>query len=120
MALDLMLPTIFTSYRPRVDKSASLTFSTLELDVNKMGLLFSLQGKMGALVFKAESDLTKNEILMCENMEIELGGKTKSERLRNVLYRNWELYKEDNASFDTYYATKMEMIITHYRGKLSL
>jgi len=119
MALDLMLPTIFTSYRPRVDKSASLSFSTLELDINKMGLLFSLQGKMGALVFKAESDLTKNEILMCENMEIELGGKTKSERLRNVLYRNWELENKGHATFDNYYASEMEIIIVHYKGKLS-
>jgi len=114
-----MLPVIFTSYRPRVDKSASLTFSTLELDVNKMGLLFSLQGKMGALVFKAESDLTKNEILMCENMEIELGGKTKSERLRNVLFRNWELENKGHVTFDNYYASEMEIIITHYKGKLS-
>lgn len=120
MALDLMLPTIFTSYRPRVDKSASLTFSTLELDVNKMGMLFSLQGKTGALVFKAEGDLTKNEILMCENMEIELGGKTKSERLRNVLYRNWELDNEGNETFDKYYSLKMEIIITHFKGKLQL
>lgn len=119
MALDLMLPTIFTSYRPRVDKSASLTFSTLELDINKMGLLFSLQGKMGALVFKAESDLTKNEILMCENMEIELGGKTKSERLRNVLFRNWELENKGHSTFDNYYASEMEIIIIHYKGKLS-
>lgn len=119
MGLDLMLPVIFTSYRPRVDKSASLTFSTLELDINKMGLLFSLQGRMGALVFKAESELTKNEILMCENMEIELGGKTKSERLRNVLFRNFEHDAEKFESFESYYASKMEAIISHYKQKLN-
>lgn len=116
--LDILIPAIFTAYRPKVDKSCSLSFSTLEMSSDAIGKFHGLQGRMGSLVFKAESELTKNEMLLVSNMETEIGGKTKSERLRNVLYKNFQLETKDHKDFNSYYATEMERIIQHYKDKL--
>jgi len=49
---------------------------------------------------------------------IEDNSKTPGQRLRGVLYKNWEQNKEGYDTFADYYRSKMEVIITHYKGKL--
>jgi len=46
------------------------------------------------------------------------GGKTKSERLRSVLFRYWENQTIKDADFDSWYSLEMEKIINHYKDKL--
>ncbi len=77
----------------------------------------------GTLFFKSNGSLTKEEIKELDNVEIEVEGKTKSQRLRNVLFvyyqqlsKSTEHYTDN--TFDLFYSKEMERIIQHYKDKL--
>lgn len=99
------------------DKSVSLTFITqLEQSSEEFMKIDSLLNDSGVLYFKSNGNLTKEEINALDEVEIEVEGKTKSQRLRNVLY---VLNKQtENGDFKNFYADEMERIIEHYKGKL--
>lgn len=101
----------------RKDKSVSLTFITqLEQSSEEFMKIDSLLNDSGVLYFKSNGNLTKEEINALDGVEIEVEGKTKSQRLRNVLY---VLNKqEENGDFHKFYPDEMERIIEHYKGKL--
>jgi hypothetical protein len=99
------------------DKSVSLSFITqLEQSSEEFMKIDSLLNDSGVLYFKSNGNLTKEEVNGLDDVEIEVEGKTKSQRLRNVLY---VLNKQnDNGDFKNFYADEMERIIKHYRDKL--
>ena len=99
------------------DKSVSLTFITqLEQSSEEFMKIDSLLNDSGVLYFKSNGNLTKEEVNALDEVEIEVEGKTKSQRLRNVLY---VLNKqENNGDFKNFYADEMERIIEHFKGKL--
>tara|TARA_R110000744_G_scaffold148351_1_gene261361 strand:- start:1056 stop:1415 length:360 start_codon:yes stop_codon:yes gene_type:complete len=99
------------------DKSVSLTFITqLEQSSEQFMEIDELLGDSGVIMFKSSGNLTTEEVKALDGVEIEVEGKTKSERLRNVLY---VLNKQDNiGDFKEFYVTEMERIIEHYKGKL--
>lgn len=106
------------------DKSVSLTFVTqLEQTSEQFMEIDEKIGDSGLLFFKSSGNLTKEEIKELDNTEIEVEGKTKSQRLRNVLHVYWNQNKEGMdeiyfKSFNNFYASEMEKIIEHYKGKL--
>ena len=116
MSKKLHTPVILTSYRPKKDKSVSITFETDEKTAEQIGELHSLTGMYGYLFFKAEDQLTANEIKQINELETEISGKSKSKRLMNVLFRLHEQGGE--GSFNDFYANKMESIINKYKSKL--
>jgi hypothetical protein len=99
------------------DKSVSLTFITqLEQSSEQFMAIDELLGDSGVIMFKSSGNLTTEEVKALDGVEIEVEGKTKSERLRNVLY---VLNKQGNTGdFKEFYVTEMERIIEHYKGKL--
>lgn len=52
-----------------------------------------------------------------EEVKLNEEGKTQSQRIRAVLFRNWEADNEGK-DFDTYYREKTEKIINHFKSKL--
>jgi len=108
----------------RKDKSVSINFVT-QLEESPEGLMEidKLLNDSGVLYFKSNGSLTKEEIKALESAEIEVEGKSKSQRLRNVLYVYYQQlsaspeYYTDN-TFDLFYSKEMEKIIEHYRNKL--
>ena len=74
----------------------------------------------GYLYFKPEETLTKSEIAELDNLDTDLydNPKTKSQRFRGVLYRNWEANDKGFSEFKDYYNSEYEIIITHYKNKL--
>ena len=102
----------------RKDKSVSLTFITsLEQSPSEYMEIDTLLSDSGVLYFKSSGNLTKEEVSALESVKIEVEGKTKSERLRNVLF----IYHKQNFSedrFDDFYSNEMEKIIQHYKDKL--
>lgn len=99
------------------DRSVSITFNTsleespegfMEIDkeINQAGIIY----------FKSSGDLTAQEIKEIDNVEIEIEGKTKSQRMRNVLYVMWE--QSGEGEFKDFYSLKMEEIISHFKKKL--
>jgi hypothetical protein len=101
----------------KADRSASMTFTTqLEQSKEEMSDIDGELGQNGILYFKPSGELTQQEIDEINNTEIEVEGKTLSQRLRNVLY----VYNEQNQNedFKEFYATEMNKIIEHYKSKL--
>jgi hypothetical protein len=106
------------------DKSVSLSFITqLEQSSEEFMKIDSLLNDSGVLFFKSNGTLTKEEIKELENVEIEVEGKSKSQRLRNVMFILHKQLSEKNTinknlSFNDFYSAKMEDIIEHYKSKL--
>ena len=112
------------------DKSVSFTFTT-QLEESSEGFMEidKLLGSNGVMYFKDSGTLTTEEVKELDNVEIEVEGKTKSQRLRNVLY---VLHSQippttqntgseiigTRISFDAFYSSEMERIIQHYKDKL--
>lgn len=113
----MILQAILDRSRRLKDKSVSITFITsLEQTPESFMEIDKLTNSHGIVYFKSQGQLTKEEIDLIEKSEIEVEGKTKSQRLRNVLYKVWE--QEEIGSFNDFYADEMERIITHYKSKL--
>jgi hypothetical protein len=100
----------------RKDKSVSIRFTTdLEQTGNEFMDIDSLLNQRGILYFSTKGELTQAEIDAIDKTDIELEGKTLSQRLRNVLY----VYaKQEGKEFNQFYASEMERIIQHYKDKL--
>jgi len=101
------------------DRSVSLTFTTqLEQSTEQFMEVDRIDGQSGVLYFKPDGTLTQKEIDEIDNVDVEVEGKSKSQRLRNVLY----IYREQNPqieeNFKVFYANEMEKIIQHYKDKL--
>jgi len=108
----------FDKANRRKDRSVSLTFITsLEQSTDEFMELDSILNESGVLFFKSNGNLTKEEVKELESTEIENEGKTKSQRLRNVLYILHQQTKKSQ-SFNDFYADKMEGIIQHFKYKL--
>jgi hypothetical protein len=76
-------------------------------------------GSYGYMAFKKEafSEKERNQIESLET-NLEDSMKTPSQRLRAVLYRNYERDQQGFKSFATFYEHSMEILINHYKSKL--
>ena len=102
----------------RKDKSVSLTFITsLEQSSEEYMEIDTLLNDSGVLYFKSSGNLTKEEIKALDSTEVEVEGKTKSQRLRNVMYILWQ-QNQGLYTFEEFYSLEMEKIIQHYKDKL--
>ncbi len=112
----------FYNYRPKKDKSCSLTFITdLEVSSEDIKQFHESLDQRGIIYFSEKGELTQSEIEEIENVDIELEGKTKNKRLISVIWRNCEKYhgrKPTKKESHLYYHNEMEKIIEHYKGKL--
>ena len=106
-----LLPAIIEKISTLKDGSVSLTIYTQELSPQKAAELFTLRGKL-ATVYLSPSDISSKELSLVDTIEPDLpGGKTPSQRMRNVL---WILFKQDSEGhkdFPTYYQSKMDSYI---------
>lgn len=120
MDIKIITSAQFDNYRRLKDKSISLRFITGEKTSHDVFNFDSLLDSFGYLYFKPQSQLTKNEITELDSLDTDLfdNPKTKSQRLRNTLYRNWEQENKKYDKFKDYYDQEMEIIITHFKNKL--
>ena len=77
----------------------------------------TLLNDSGVLYFKSSGNLSKEEIKALDSTEVEVEGKTKSQRLRNVMYILWQ-QNQGLYTFEEFYSLEMEKIIQHYKDKL--
>ena len=114
----VLLQSQFTGYRPKKDKSCALTFtSDLEVSSEDIKIFHELLDQRGIIYFSPKGDLTQEEIDSIDSVDLELEGKSKSQRLRNVLYVYWEQTGKV-AEFKDFYSTWMEKIIQGIKDKL--
>lgn len=117
--ISILIPAILTSYRPRADKSFTLSFNTQEPTSEQKVIIDKLHQQHGFLNFK-DSAFTRDETDLFDALDIDLqdNSKTPSQRLRAVLYRNWEKKSLGHKEFKAYYSYQMEQLITHFKDKL--
>ena len=100
------------------DRSVSITFTTnLEQSTEDFMEIDRLNGAMGVLHFSDRGELTQSEIDEIENIDFEVEGKTKSQRLRNVLYVLWK-QEGQKGDFKDFYSAKMEKLIIKIKDRL--
>lgn len=109
----IQLPANLTSYRDKVDGSASLTFATRELTDDEIITLRQYRLKEGWLLFK-ENAFDASEV---PEEDAPTEGKSHSQRLYNVMFKVWAQAKpmED---FESWRRIQMEKLISFYKTKL--
>lgn len=103
----------------RADRSWKLTFGTNELTPEEIGRLGAMQNAVCFLGVNP-NPFTSDEEELIRNTKAELmeTGKTHSQRLRGVLYANWNIEPQGYENFHDYYMVKMEKVIEHFKSKL--
>ena len=115
----IIIPSILESYRSLKDKTLKINFETNELNSQELLGIVENLGSYGYLAFKKEP-FNEKERQQIESIETNLEDsvKTPSQRLRAVLYRNYERDAQGFKSFATYYEHNMEIILNHFKSKL--
>lgn len=114
----IMLPVCLESYRPRKDKSFTITFSTAEIREHEMLAINQLHGKIGALFFSEKNVIEENDLIQLDAIDKEINNKTQSQRLRSVLFLIHQQNGGTNSDFKAFYESTTEKIINHYKEKL--
>lgn len=115
----LLTGAILSSFQSLKDKTLKLVFETQEPTPELLGSIANLTQKFGYLAFKKEN-FSEEEKQMIASLKTDFDdkGKSQSQRLRGVLYRNWELNNKGYDVFPDYYRAEMERLINHFKGKL--
>jgi len=118
--MKLITPAQLDGYTPRKDGSFSLRFVTNEKNPSEVAQIHQMLDGFGYLYFRAEEQLSKEEIEELDNLDTDLFDqpKTQSQRIRNVLYKLWD---QDNKGFDdfkAFYKYHTERIIQWIKDKL--
>lgn len=115
----LIVPAILERYASLKDKTIKITFETSELTPDQLIELAKHSQRFGYLAFK-EDVFKQAETELLESLESDYQekGKSKSQRLRAVMYKNFEQDDLGYKVFDDYYNRKMEELITHFKSKL--
>lgn len=109
------LPGYFTRFGSKADGSASLSFTTQELNGADYGALREHQNQFGFILFK-ENEITMDD--MPQEDAVEDKSKTPSKRLRAAL---WLLHKQEGGKpekFEEYYRRSVEWCIEKVKAKL--
>lgn len=113
------LPALLESFRTMADRGIKIVFSTGELSPEQVANIHYAFQKVGYLAFRPDPFATA-ELEELEKLKIDFDdtGKSPSQRLRNVLFRNFEINPEGYKTFNDFYNAHMEKIINHYKKKL--
>jgi isopentenyldiphosphate isomerase len=114
----ILLPSQIESIASRKDKTVKVTLGTQELTPQQAAQVFQLNQKFCYVAIKEENFMAE-EIDAIENLKTDLETeKTPSQRLRGILYVNYQQKPEGYKDFATYYQAKMERICDHFKSKL--
>jgi len=98
------------------DNTVRLTVDCQELSPEEATKVFELKGTIGWFLFKA-NQIEEKDI---PDIPAEFkGDKTPSQRLRNTLYKFWELNTNKSKTFDTFYKEWTEKKITEIKELLN-
>jgi hypothetical protein len=115
----IILPAIIESIVSRKDRTWKVSFGTQEMSPDKAAALLTMNQQLCYLAIKAEHFHEEEQDLLEQlKADQELIGKSPGQRLRAVLYRNWEQNDQSFASFSQYYEHMMAIITEHYKSKL--
>lgn len=109
------------SVSTRKDRTIKIAFSTQELRGKDAAELLDLQNELVTLGINPK-ELTDDEIQLLRESKYGIedipNEKSKSQRLRGVLYVLFEHDKKGFSTFQNFYDNKMESIIEHFKNQL--
>jgi hypothetical protein len=114
----LMLAAQVEGVQTRRDGTLKITLGCQEMSQSKAGELITMQNKVCAVYISQKETVSQAIMDMVDQADVDLPGKTKSQRQRAVLYRIWELEREGHKTFESYYAAKMEAHISELKSHL--
>lgn len=114
----LLIPVYVENITTRKDKSVKITLGTQEISPGNAGELFRLMNTLAVCYFSPKA-INQNEIDQVDKLDPEFGGKSQSQRLRNVLYKLYEQDAEGFKDFNSYYFSKTEKFIEHLKAKIN-
>lgn len=112
-----LIAAIVENITTRKDRSVKLVIGTQELSPNEAGQLFQYMNQLVS-IYICPSSIDNREIEQIDKLEPELNNKTQSQRIRAVLYLNFQQANEGFKDFDTFYRAKTEKYIEHLKSKL--
>lgn len=102
----------------RKDKTLKLTIGTQELNPAQTGDIFTLNQDFCYFGIKQEP-FTESEGTLIDTIKTEYANyKTPSQRLRGILYINYQQDNKGYKDFTTYYIAEMERICEHYKSMI--
>lgn len=111
--MKIQLPAIFSGMSSRADGGWGLRFVTRELRPEEVLELSNRKNTEGWLLY-APNEL---KVVDVPKYDAELKKKTHSQRLRAVLYKQWEQLSSGE-DFESFYFNRMEEIITSQKDML--
>ncbi len=114
----IILSAIVENISTRSDGTFKIVIGTNEIDKQSVSELFELRNTFCKLLLTS-NNITPLDDKLIDELKIKDGKKvkTKSQRLRAVLYREWE-QQGLQIEFDTYYDTIMEGYIEKHKANL--
>ena len=114
----ITIPAQIEGVATRKDKTLKLTIGTQELSPNQTAELISINQNLCYIAIKPEY-FAQEELDRIEELKTDFENqKTYSQRLRAVLFLNWQKDTEGYKDFLGYYISKMELIINKFKSKL--
>ena len=114
----ILLPAQVESITTRKDKTIKLTIGTQELTPADAAKIFYLNQQFCYMALKPEP-FTREESDLVNSLKADLSNaKTPSQRLRGILFLNYQQDSKGFQDFTTYYASEIEKICEHYKNKL--
>ena len=116
--MNIIFTGLIDSIRTLKDKSLKLVIESQEPDNETISKLIGFNGNFVKILF-SDKNIIPEQVEAIESFKVEEdGGKSPSQRLRAVLYVNWQQNNKGYEVFEDYYRSMMERIIVHYKGKL--
>jgi len=114
----IILPAQIEGLTSRKDKTIKVTFGTQELSPVDAAQVFQLNQRFCYIAIKEET-FQQDELNKLDDIKTNLEtNKTPSQRLRGILYINYQQNNEGYKDFTTYYTSKMEVICEHFKLKI--
>lgn len=116
--MKIVLTSILENISTRSDGSVKVTLGSQEMDESNAAHLFGLRNKF-IKVLLSDNNISPLEERMIDEQKIQDGKKikTRSQRYRAVIYRQWE-QSASELDFDTFYNNHMDNIIEVEKSKL--
>ncbi len=117
--MKIVISSILENISTRSDNSVKLVLGTQEMDESNAAQLFGLRNKF-VKVLISDTNISPLEERLIDEQKLHDGKKvkTKSQRMRAVLYKLHEQEGGTEETFDAFYDDKMEMMINQIKGKL--
>lgn len=103
--------------RTRKDRTIAITLGTQELSPETAASLLAMSGNLVS-AYISDKGISQQEIDDVDKLDVDLPGKSQSQRIRATLYVLFTQSPEGHQNFDDFYHAKTEAIINHLKAKI--